>query len=185
MIVSAVIGAIPSFWLGRYFGSQANKDLIKALKAQTVELSARSTIIHFERMIRNEKWRRECINDRSVWICEKDVTCQFDCGEPERPFHETWTKPFPNQAISLFRVHLRVQNAVIKSLPFVSADEGRYTLPLPEQIVDKDGNATYYWDSEALESKVAEIIGNFYRYKSLAEVGQFTKVGIHKVRSNA
>ena len=185
ILVGAIVGAIPSYWLGHYFGKRSKDDLIRALKAQTAEITGKATITNFERLLRTEKWRQEYVDDCPTWICERNVAYQFVCGPSERPFHEPWTKIFPNQAISLFSVHLKINNSTAKVLPFISADEGRYTLPLPEQIVDKDGNATYYWNPDSIESLVAGVIGNFYRCKSLAEVAEFVKVGLHRVRANA
>ena len=89
---------------------------------------------------------------------------------------------FPDQNTCLFYIDLKIGSTIIKSLPFISADGGRYTLPLPEQlIVDKE--AIYSWEPDSIEVKIAELIKNYYRYNSLKEVAEFTGVEFHRTNS--
>lgn len=185
LFLSTVLGAVPSYWMGQHFGKKSRDDLMRELRAQSAELGAKNSLTYFERLLRNENWTREYIREEEIWVCTKDVTYQIVRGEREREFHEEWTKRFPNQHTSFFHIHLRIGNAIVKSLPFVSADEGRYTLPLPDLIADENNKVTYFWDPDTLGYLVAEVIGNFYRYKSLKEVASITRVVIHSVRRNA
>ncbi len=185
LLLSVSLGAIPSYWMGHHFGKKSRDDLVRELRAQSAELSVRNSLTYFERLLRTEKWRREYIQEEEVWVCIKDATYQISRGEREREFHEEWTKRFPNQYTSFCQIHLRIGGTTIKSLPFISADEGRYTLPLPDLIADENNKATYFWDPDSLGYLVAEVVGNFYRYKSLKEVTAITKVIIHTVRRNA
>ena len=99
-------------------------------------------------------------------------------GDDHRDFKETWTSVFPNQDTSMFHINLTVNGIIIKSLPFISADGGSYTLPLPELEIFEN-NQNFYWSPNSIEVKIAEIINNFNTYTSIKEVADFTKINLH------
>ena len=184
LIIGAILGGIPSWFISWHYAKKSNEELIVSLKRQTNELSSSSSFNNFERMLRNSEWRKEFINEEECWVCERDNTFQIHKGDDRRPFRERWTEVFPDQNGSMFEVHLKIQGTTIKSYHFISGDGGRYTLPLPELVV-VDEDPSYHWNIDSVEAKIAEIIGNFYRYNTLAEVAAFTKVNLNRGANHA
>ena len=184
LIVGAVLGAIPSWFISRSFALRSSIELDKKLKEQTKQINSTATLVNFERLLETSKWVKEYINNEEIWVCEENRTFQLKIGDDDRKFHEKWTEVFPDPYTTMFHIHLMVQGVTIKSLPFISADGGRYTLPLPELVVVNDEPA-FYWSPNSIEYKIAEVIGNFYRYGSLKEVANFTKIQLHHVANHA
>ncbi len=180
LIVGALLGAVPSWFISQSFATKSNKELEQKLSKQTSTIESATTFNSFERMLRSSNWRKEHINNHEVWVCEKNNTFQIHMGDDHRNFKETWTSVFPDQNTSMFHVNLTVNGIIIKSLPFISADGGRYTLPLPELEVFED-KPSFYWSPNSVEVKIAEIINNFYRCTSIKEVANFTKINLHLV----
>ena len=180
LIVGALIGAIPSWFISKSFATASSKELEQKLKLQTSAIESASTFHSFEKMLRTSNWVKEYINDHDVWVCEKNNTFQLHNNEDRRDFKETWTSVFPDQNTSMFHINLTVNGIIIKSLPFISADGGRYTLPLPELEVFEN-KPSFYWSPNSVEVKIAEIIHNFYRCDSIKEVAKFTKISLHVV----
>ena len=185
LIIGALLGGIPSWFISKAFSEKSSKELDQKLSKQASQLGASSSFINFERMLRTSNWRKEHINHNEVWICEANNTFQIVPSDDDRPFKEIWTTKFPDQNTSIFHINLTINGTIVKSLPFISGDGGRYTLPLPELAVDDKNTPSFYWSPNSVEVKVAEIIGNFYRYSSLKEVASFTGVEFHNVSSHA
>ena len=135
-------------------------------------------------MLRSSKWRNEHIGHSEVWVCEDNNTFQIHQCDDDRDFSETWTKVFPDQSTKMFHINLMIGSTIVKSLPFISADGGRYTLPLPELALI-NGSQSFHWSPNSVEVRVAEIIGNFYRYSSIKAVAEFTKIELHSIASHA
>jgi len=184
LITGAIIGAIPSWFISRHYAKKSSAELIGSLKRQTSELSSSSSFNSFERMLRNFEWRQEFIDGDECWVCERDNTFQIHKGDDRRAFREKWTDVFPDQNGSMLDVHLKIQGVTIKSYPFISGDGGRYTLPLPDLVV-VDDEPSYHWNIDSVEARIAEIMGNFYRYKTLAEVAALTKVNLNRGANHA
>jgi hypothetical protein len=179
-VMSLVIGAVFGWFTNKYFSKKTSDEFVRKIDQQTFNLSAATTFAAFERMLRTSKWRKEHIDNKTVWVCENDNTFQFSASDDNREFNESWTSVFPNQGTSMFHINLTMGGTIVKSLPFISADGGQYTLPLPE-IKIIDGKQFFFWSSDSIEVKIAEIIGNFYRNRSLEEVAFFTKIELHTV----
>lgn len=185
LIFGAILGGIPSWFISKAFSKKSSKELDQKLSRQVSQIGMSSSFINFERMLRTSKWRMEHIDHNEVWICQANNTFQIVPGKENRPFKEIWTTKFPDQNTSMFHINLTINGIIVKSLPFISGDGGRYTLPLPELAVDNSKTPTFYWSPNSVEVKVAEIIGNFYRYSSLKEVASFAGVEIHNVSYHA
>ena len=184
LIVGALIGAIPSWFISKSFATASSKELEQKLKLQTSAIESASSFNSFEKMLRSSNWRNEYINNNKVWVCEKNNTFQIHMGDDHRDFKETWTSVFPDQNTSMFHINLTVNGIIIKSLPFISADGDKYTLPLPELEVFEN-NPNFYWSPNSVEVKIAEIINNFNTYTSIKEVANFTKINLHLVTNYA
>lgn len=180
LIVGALLGAVPSWYTSKYFAEESSKDIDQKLNKQTGIIESATTFNNFEKMLRSSNWVKEHINNNEVWICEKNNTFQIHINEDLRSFKEKWTSVFSDQNASMFYINLTINGIIIKSLPFISADGGRYTLPLPE-VDFFENQPGFYWSPNSVEVKIAEIIGNFYRYKSIKEVAEFTKIKLHSV----
>jgi hypothetical protein len=184
LIVGAIVGAIPSWFISKSFSDESSKELETQLNNHASKIESATTFNSFERMLRTSNWKKEHIGHGEIWVCEKNNTFQIHMCDDDREFKESWTSVFPDQNTTMFHVNLTIGGTIVKSLPFISADGGRYTLPLPELAVI-DGKPSFFWSSNSVEVRVAEIIGNFYRYGSLGEVAEFTKVELHTVTKNA
>jgi hypothetical protein len=180
IILGAIIGAIPSWYMSKYFASKSSNELTSKLRELTNKLNSSATLDNFEKMLHSSRWIKECINEDEVWICEDNRTFQICLGNDDRTFIEKWINKFPDKSAIMFHVHLQIQGVTIKSLPFISADGGRYVLPLPDLIVIED-EQHFCWSPADIGYKVSEIIGRFYRYATLQEVADFLKIEIHKV----
>lgn len=184
LIVGAILGAIPSWFISKSFAEKSSKELETKLRNQTSKIESATTFINFERMLRTSMWRKEYIGHEEVWICENNNTFQIHIGDDNREFKETWTSVFPDQNTTMFHVNLTIGETIVKSLPFISADGGRYTLPLPE-LAFINNVPSFNWSPNSVEVKVSEIIGNFYRYSSIKEVATFAKIELHTVANHA
>ena len=180
LIIGALLGGIPSWFISKYFANKSSKELASSLKNQTNQLNSKATLANFEKMLRSNEWVKEHEGHNAIWVCEKNRLFQMHIGDDDRKFCEKWTKVFPDQYTTMFHIDLKVQGTIINSLPFISADGGRYTLPLPELIV-VDDEPSFYWDPSSIEYKIAETIGNFYHYDSLEQVAGFTNIELHSV----
>ena len=184
LIVGAIIGAIPSWIISRSFAKRSSKELEDKLNTQASRLESATTFNNFERMLRTSQWRKENIGHDEIWICERNNTFQIHMCDDHRDFKEAWTSVFSSQNTTLFHINLTIGGTIVKSLPFINADGGNYTLPLPELAVINNAHS-FYWSPNSVEVKVAEIIGNFYRHKSIKEVAEFTKIELHTVSNHA
>lgn len=128
-------------------------------------------------MLRTAKWNREEIDHEEVWVCEKNNLFQFKRSESDgrESFREKWTSVFPDQHGSMFHINLMISGTVVRSLPFVSGDGGRYTLPLPDLAIAND-EQIFCWYKDEVDVLIAEIMGNYYRCDSIDQVAKFTKV---------
>lgn len=184
LIIGAILGAIPSWFISKSFADKSSKELETKFNNQASKIESATTFNSFERMLRTSMWRKEYIGHDEVWICENNNTFQIHMSDDNREFKENWTTVFSDQNTTMFHVNLTIGGTIVKSLPFISADGGRYTLPLPELAVINNV-PSFYWAPNSVEVKVAEIIGNFYRYNSIKEVAAFTKIDLHTVVSHA
>ena len=179
IFVGWLAGLVTSWAVAKVFAARSSRDLDDQLGRQTSALRANNSFVGFERMLRTAPWRKEWINERELWVCERNALFQFCRSEDRTGFAEAWTSVFPDQNGSRFYIHLMINGTIVRSLPFVSGDGGRYTLPLPDMTVVEDTPA-FCWYTEALDVRIAEIIGEFYRYDSIAQVAKFTKVELVK-----
>ncbi|MFT7158747.1 MAG: hypothetical protein ACI8Q1_003781 [Parvicella sp.] len=184
LVIGALLGGIPSWFISRYFSKESSKELIANLKRQDARSLTKNSFNGFETLLRTSAWTKEETDHSERWVCDKDNTFQFIRVDDDRDFKEKWTEVFPAQDARLFHIELKINESIIKSLPFICADGGRYTLPLPDRAVI-DGEVNFFWSPSNVEYKIAEIIGNFYRSGSLKEVAAFTKIDLHAIRNHA
>jgi len=175
IFIGWILGVISSWVIAKIFANKSSSELDDKLTQQTQKLSSATNFVSFERMIRSAKWKCEHIGRDEVWVCESNSLFQFKRSEYREEFREKWTSVFPDQNGSRFHVNLMINGTVVRSLPFVSGDGGRYTLPLPDlALVNEEQVFTWYKDD--LDVLISEIIGNYYRYSSIVDVAKFTKV---------
>lgn len=175
IFIGWILGVISSWVIAKVFAKKSSVELERKLTTQTQRLSSATNFVSFERMLRTAKWKREDIDHDKVWVCESNSLFQFKRSDNREEFREKWTSVFPDQNGSRFHINLMINGIVVRSLPFVSGDGGRYTLPLPDlALVNEEQVFTWYKDE--IDVLISEIIGNYYRYRSIAEVAKFTKV---------
>ncbi len=140
--------------------------------------TADKNIEAFKRLIENTSWRKELIDHKEVWICDKDNTYQIEIGDCAGEFHEKWTQVYPDsQNVARYPVYLKINNTIVKELTFVSCDGGRIFVPLPE--LQSEGSQTVYiWKKDSLPYRVCQIIGHYYIYKTIEGVARISKISI-------
>lgn len=181
IFIGWVLGIISSWFISSIFANRSSSEIDNKLEKQTSKLSSGTNFVSFERMIRTSRWNCEEIDHDEVWVCESNNLFQFKRSGDRRDFREKWTSVFPDQNGSMFHINLMINGTVVRSLPFVSGDGGRYTLPLPDvALIDNEQVFTWYLDE--IDVLIAEIIGNYYHYGSIEQVANFTKVELLKGR---
>lgn len=140
--------------------------------------TADKNIEAFKILLENTSWRKELIDHKEVWVCDKDNTYQIEIGEPSGEFHEKWTQVYPDrQNVSGYLVYLKINNTIIKELTFVSCDGGRIFVPLPE-LQSEGGQTVYIWRKDSLPYKVCQVVGHYYIYKTIEGVARMSKISI-------
>jgi hypothetical protein len=129
----------------------------------------------FTRFLSSNNWEKVNFNPEK-WIFRDDNSFVIEEGVDRTDFHEEWIDSFPDKTAKSKEVYLKINGELVnKPLRFVSADGGRYFVPMPS-IGEAHGERYYYWDKDSLEYKVCKIIGEYYREKNLDEVGNFCGV---------
>lgn len=177
LLLGVTLGGLVSWFISRSHYKASGEDLKQELARQTRELNSKATLTTFERKLSSGKWENEYIGHDQYWVCDVDRTYQLKIGDDNRAFKEPWTSFFPDPYTTMFHIHLQVSGVTIKSLPFISADGGRYTLPLPKQRVA--GNDRFFsWSPNSIDYKIAEAIGQFYRENCLKDVAKLLNIEI-------
>ena len=131
----------------------------------------------FVKFLSSNNWEKVSDNPEK-WIFMEDNSFAIEVGEQttNEKFSEQWIEPFPDKNTKSKEVYLKINGErIVKPLLFVSADGGRYFIPLPK-IGEAYGKRYYYWQKDSLDYKVCNIIGDFYREKNLEGVGKFCGV---------
>ncbi len=131
----------------------------------------------FVGLIENSSWRKELINHKTVYICDKNNTFQIEIGDFGGEWQEKWAKVYPDVNASKYSVYLKINNTTIKELTFISCDGGRIFVPLPE-LKSEDGQTVYIWRKDSLPFKVSKIVGDYYIHKSIEGVARMSKISI-------
>lgn len=131
----------------------------------------------FKNLIENTSWRKELINHKQVWICDKDNTFQIEIGDHGDEWQEKWARVYPDANASEYSVYLKINNTTIKELTFISCDGGRIFVPLPE-LQSEGGQTVYIWRRDSLPYKICRIIGQYYIHKTIEGVAQMSKIRI-------
>ena len=61
LIVGALIGAIPSWFISKSFATASSKELEQKFKLQNSVIESASSFNNFEKMLRSSNWRNEYI----------------------------------------------------------------------------------------------------------------------------
>jgi hypothetical protein len=147
-------------------------------------LKKKSDVSSFEKLAENERWNKESIGQKVIWICNEDNTFQIEIGENERPFTEPWTQVYPDRVGSwLHPVYLKVNGVTIKEISFIACDGGRIFVPLPEYQYEEDQHGdiittSYVWNRQSLRFKIAKIIGEYGAYKTIEGIAKKSKITI-------
>lgn len=156
----------------------AGGDIVVGNKTVNQPLSAPAKNIEaFEKLLEHSSWRKELIDHKEVWFCDKDNTYQIEIGDRAGEWQEKWAKVYPDANSSKYPVYLKINNVMIKELAFISCDGGRIFVPLPELRSAGDG-VTYVWKRNSLPYKVCQIIGQYYIHHNIEGVAQMSKISI-------
>jgi hypothetical protein len=126
------------------------------------------SLANFERLLEISTWDKITLASEVHWICADDALFQIviDYADAIREdFHEAWTDrfDFPDKHHTYYSVLLTISGLPIREVYFVSLDGGRYFVPVPELISNKQDQVTgFKWKRNSLIFKVAKIISNFY-----------------------
>ncbi|MPZ67975.1 MAG: hypothetical protein GEU71_00405 [Actinobacteria bacterium] len=127
------------------------------------------------------KWKRihhlpyrEAWHDAAaVFLQDLSVTMQWG-ADMNNPFSEEWTDNFPDRRARSFYVHVLCNGAVVFEDALVSADGGRYILPIPSPK-----NADGEWLVTGEDYDFAELLhaisnGTAYSFLGGFETGNLT-----------
>jgi len=178
LLISGGLGGVISWWLTKHYYIKSSKELEENLDEVTRKLSSQETLEEFERLLEQSEWEVDHQGMEPVYVCRAKPTFQFDMKGEGDDFYEDWMKVFPDKNGKVFDLNLKINGITVKTIRFISADGGKYTLPLPEVYLVDDEQA-FVWRKNTLGYKVAAVIGNFYRCGSLEEVGRFTGVDVY------
>ncbi|MBU4312417.1 MAG: hypothetical protein KJ706_06845 [Candidatus Omnitrophica bacterium] len=131
----------------------------------------------FEKLIENSSWRKELINHKTVYICDKNNTFQIEIGDYGGEWQEKWAKVYPDANASKYSVYLKINNTTIKQLTFISCDGERIFVPLPE-LQSEGGQTVYIWERDSLPYKICQIVGDYYIHKTIEGVARMSKISI-------
>ena len=132
----------------------------------------------FEKLVENEDWHFEMIDEKEVWVCKVNNTYQIQKEEGEEGYQaEPWTQVYPSNITSGSKVSLKINETVIKQIQFVSCDHGNIFVPLTTIRKGRNGRIDE-WDRRSLEYKIAKIIGKFYIYDTIEGVAEKSKIKI-------
>lgn len=146
--------------------------------------TSRSHLQIFEEYIKNEKWYKEFVNNKEIWICEKDNLYQIHERDDRDEFSEPWTQVYPDKLGSgQSSVDLVYNNNHIKRFTFIYCDGGRINVVMPEVEADSNNfwegkdalngsykDIGYFWVSDSLGVQLTRLIGSFYIYKNIEGV---------------
>jgi len=177
LVISAMLGGVISWWLTKYYYIKSNNELESSLKKMTRNLSSLDTLEEFECLLSQSEWDKNHEGSEPVFVCKAKPTFQFDMRGEREDFYEDWMKVLPDKNGKAFDLNLKINGTIIKTMRFVSADGGRYTVPLPEVYLSNKKQA-FAWRKNTLAYKVASVIDNFYRCNSLDEVGKFVGIDV-------
>lgn len=132
----------------------------------------------FEEYIKKEKWIKEFINEKEIWICEKDNTFQIEIGNEAKEYSEKWTQVYPDSYGShRYSVYLKINSSQIKELYFISMDGGRIFVPMTKMEIFNN-EPRFYWVRDSLEFNMGKLIGEFYRWESMEGISIQSSIDI-------
>jgi hypothetical protein len=146
---------------------------------QNVITSRKHTLGTFKELLKDtDEWKKEWIDDKEVWMYQQDAVFQITVEDDYHDFMESWTQVYPDKFGShRYSVNLRINNTIVKQLPFVACDGGRISVPLPVKRVI-EGEAKYFWHQNSIDFWVGMIVGSFYIYNSLFGIASMSKIEI-------
>jgi len=177
-IAGVAIGGLLSWLITHACYKKASREQKAELDQLSQKLSPKNTLSDFERMLEESTWAHESINETEVWIADSDNTFQVSRGERTDDFRERWTDRHPDKSSASYPVYLRINNTVIKELPFISVDGGRIFVPMPEIRPIRGDDVEYFWNTNSLGVKVCRIIGKYYIYNDLASVAHRSRIAL-------
>lgn len=172
LVFGGLIGALTSWFFSRHYYLESVKSTDENFRRQLRSIEDQTSMARFEQLLTNAQWEHQTHDGGDRYVCSQATIFQIDASDIGRSFSgEPWLAQFPDQTTSMFKLRLCINGVVVKEVPFISADGGRYKIPLPEIVVVK-GTAVYFWRKGSLGYRVAIIMGQFYRCNNLAEVAQ-------------
>jgi hypothetical protein len=175
-IAGAVIGALSSWLITRYYAVKASDEQRTELNRLRDELKPRNTLEEFERRLETATWTKQFIDHVETWVCDADNTFQVIHGERTRDFTERWTTVYPDRSAAAYPIFLKIGGVVVKELTFISMDGGRIFVPMAEIRPAGEGSVDYFWNLNSIEVKVCRVIGSYYIYETLERVAKHSKI---------
>jgi hypothetical protein len=173
--IGAIAGAILSIPIAPHFYRRSTNDLNSGLRGLGAAIEKKDTLEYFEFMLERGTWRPERIADRPTWICEERSVFQIVQNDDFEDFTEEWTTRVPDQHALKSTVDLKINDATVSALDFVSLDGGRYPLTTKRVV---NGAALYFWERESVQFRVGKIIGRYYRFDNIEKAARFIGVEI-------
>lgn len=140
------------------------------IKLKLINIEQDSVIKMFKKYLTDPSgWEKRFEVNREYWVYKNDPLFQIETGEKlVENFHEPWMKRYPDMEYNYsFKVYLKYMNTIVEDMVFVALDGIRYIVPIPERRVKK--TRSFFYRSNSLKTKVANVIGTFYLYDAFEE----------------
>lgn len=177
-VAGAAIGGLLSWLITHSYYVKGSREQRVQLDELSRKLKPKNTLADFERVLTESAWTNEVIDDTEVWVADSDNTFQIIRGERTRDFRERWTNVHPDPNSAIYPVYLKINNNIIKELPFIAVDGGRIFVPMPELRPISEEEVEYFWNMNSLEVKVCRVIGSYYIYGDIRGVAKRSKVAL-------
>lgn len=174
-----IVGVSAGWAIAHFYYKKAGEDQKRELQSLKTQLAPKTKLQDFVELLKNSSWTNSSLDGKLVWLADLDNTFQIHRGQEYREFSEPWTDVFPDKHSSACTVSLRINNVPIKEMEFVSADNGRIFVPIPE-VRHKNGSddREFYWSSSSLRVQICNHIGSYYIYDNLEGVAKVSGIVI-------
>lgn len=182
LISGVIIGGFISWFTTHQYYQKASTEQKEVIGKLSKELKEVNTLKYFEVLLEQSRWKK-IINHKEIWISQKNNTFQIHQSDYMGEFTEPWTTVYTSQPAKRYNVYLKIGNAIVKELSFVSLDGGRIFVPITERDC-VDNNFIFYWDMKSLSVKVCNVIGSYYIYNNIFGVAGMSNVEIRNNSDN-
>lgn len=162
-----------------------NNDFRDSRVQESTNKKTKNKLQLFEQYIEEEQWRSKNIDNKNIWICERDELFQIHEQNELNDFSNPWTTIYPHKNGSWnCSVYLMYNNNIIETFMLIYCDGGRVFFVMPDtDTADSkilEPNPKYYWVIDSLKYKLNKFLIDA---KEKANLGEFDSLGTVARRS--